>query len=158
MRYSYCWRMSPSEFWRVAKPHAELDSDPVVGRYHQYIAVTGTVDYVFDNRGSPFGYHDGTTFQAYDSSKAVTVHLPLGFDAPTLGEGGTWAGRAIRWEQIGSNDTVVFLDYILDASFGRFTGASVGGLVVGAMGCLIFGLYLRRWLRERRALSAQSSE
>jgi hypothetical protein len=33
----------------------------------------------------------------------------------------------------------------------RFHGASIAGIVVGAMGCFIFGLYLRRWLRERKA-------
>jgi hypothetical protein len=27
----------------------------------------------------------------------------------------------------------------------------VACLVVGAMGCFVFGLYLRRWLRERKA-------
>ena len=33
----------------------------------------------------------------------------------------------------------------------RFHPASVAGIVVGAMGCFIFGLYLRAWLRERKA-------
>ncbi|MHC5058658.1 MAG: hypothetical protein ACYTKD_28705 [Planctomycetota bacterium] len=33
--------------------------------------------------------------------------------------------------------------------------SAVAGLVVGAMGCFIFGLYLRRWLRERKALASQ---
>jgi hypothetical protein len=28
-------------------------------------------------------------------------------------------------------------------------------LVIGAMGVFIFGLYLRRWLRERKALASQ---
>ncbi len=37
----------------------------------------------------------------------------------------------------------------------RLTGASVGGLAVGAMGCFIFGLYLRRWLGERKALAGE---
>jgi hypothetical protein len=37
----------------------------------------------------------------------------------------------------------------------RFHPASVAGLVVGAMGCFIFGLYLRSWLRERKALASQ---
>jgi hypothetical protein len=32
----------------------------------------------------------------------------------------------------------------------RFTGESIAGLVVGAMGVFIFGLYLRRWVRERK--------
>ncbi|MHC5053661.1 MAG: hypothetical protein ACYTKD_02965 [Planctomycetota bacterium] len=39
-----------------------------------------------------------------------------------------------------------------DMTASRFTGASVAGLVVGAMGRFIFGLYLRGWLRERPAL------
>ena len=38
---------------------------------------------------------------------------------------------------------------IVDTAASRFHPASVAGLVVGAMGCFIFGLYLRRWLRER---------
>jgi len=39
----------------------------------------------------------------------------------------------------------------VDGTRSRLHGASVGGLAVGAMGCYIFGLYLRRWLRERKA-------
>jgi len=37
---------------------------------------------------------------------------------------------------------------VLSASVVRF---AVDGLVVGAMGVFIFGLYLRRWVKERRA-------
>ena len=33
--------------------------------------------------------------------------------------------------------------------------AAAPGFVVGAMGCLIFGLYLRRWLIDRKALAGQ---
>ena len=33
----------------------------------------------------------------------------------------------------------------------------VRGLAVGAMGCFIFGLYLRRWLGERKALAGDRS-
>jgi hypothetical protein len=32
----------------------------------------------------------------------------------------------------------------------RFTGASVAGLVVGAMGAFVFAVALRHWLGERR--------
>jgi hypothetical protein len=32
----------------------------------------------------------------------------------------------------------------------RFTGASIAGLVVGAMGCFVFTVALRHWLGERR--------
>ena len=40
--------------------------------------------------------------------------------------------------------------FAIDASASRLRPESTAGLVVGAMGVFIFGLYLRRWLRERR--------
>jgi hypothetical protein len=40
---------------------------------------------------------------------------------------------------------------IIDTTASRFHPASVAGLVVGAMGAFIFSLYLRSWLRERKA-------
>ncbi|MHC4250321.1 MAG: hypothetical protein ACYS9X_14430, partial [Planctomycetota bacterium] len=43
----------------------------------------------------------------------------------------------------------------LNATASRVTGESIAGLAVGAMGSLIFGLYLRAWLRERKALARQ---
>jgi hypothetical protein len=41
----------------------------------------------------------------------------------------------------------------IDTTASRFHSASVAGLVIGAMGCFIFGLYLRRWLCDRKALA-----
>lgn len=38
----------------------------------------------------------------------------------------------------------------VDETRSRWTGASVAGLVVGAMGAFIFALHLRRWLGVRR--------
>ena len=37
---------------------------------------------------------------------------------------------------------------------GRFHGASIAGLIVGAFGSLVFALYLRQWLLARKATSA----
>jgi hypothetical protein len=37
----------------------------------------------------------------------------------------------------------------------RVHPASVAGIIVGAMGCFIFGLYLRRWLIERKAVASE---
>jgi len=42
---------------------------------------------------------------------------------------------------------------VVDTTASRFHPASIAGLVVGAMGVFVFGLYLRRWLDERRAVS-----
>jgi len=44
----------------------------------------------------------------------------------------------------------VFEDFMVDTTASRFHPASIAGLVVGAMGCFIFGLYLRAWLRARK--------
>ncbi len=41
-------------------------------------------------------------------------------------------------------------DGYVNALSGRFTGASVAGLVVGAMGVLVVTVALRHWLGERR--------
>jgi hypothetical protein len=41
---------------------------------------------------------------------------------------------------------------------GRFHPGTIAGLVVGAMGVFIFGLYLRAWLRERKALASQPGQ
>ncbi|MHC4249526.1 MAG: hypothetical protein ACYS9X_10410 [Planctomycetota bacterium] len=46
----------------------------------------------------------------------------------------------------------------VDTAASRFTGASIAGLVVGAMGCFIFGLYLRARLRERKAFASQPGQ
>jgi len=45
--------------------------------------------------------------------------------------------------------------YLLDTTACRFHPASVAGLVVGTMGCFIFGLYLRKWFIDRKALASQ---
>jgi len=46
---------------------------------------------------------------------------------------------------------------MVDASASRFHPASVGGLLVGMMGYLVFRLYLFAWLRERKALAGETS-
>jgi hypothetical protein len=38
----------------------------------------------------------------------------------------------------------------IDTTASRFTGASVAGLVIGAMGASVFAVALRHWLGERR--------
>jgi len=40
----------------------------------------------------------------------------------------------------------------------RLTGSSVGGIAVGVMGCLVFGLYLRAWLSESKALAGEPQQ
>jgi hypothetical protein len=65
--------------------------------------------------------------------------------------------RGRYWRNPSTEDELVGLPGLRIAA-SRFTGASVAGLVVGAMGCFIFGLYLRAWLRERKALASQPGQ
>ncbi len=45
---------------------------------------------------------------------------------------------------------IPFLGPFIDTTTSRFTGASIAGLVVGAMGMFVFSVALRHWLGERR--------
>ena len=64
---------------------------------------------------------------------------------------GTTRGRVVIGDSMGS----AFL--CIDATASRWTGASVAGLAVGAMGVFVFCVALRNWLRERAALTERSS-
>jgi hypothetical protein len=62
-------------------------------------------------------------------------------------------GRVVRHE--GKRWTYA----LVDTTASRFHPASVAGLVVGAMGAFVFGLYLRRWMKERgKSLTAEGAE
>ena len=64
--------------------------------------------------------------------------------------GGLWYGRLLEgrpWQGKASG-------LYLDGCASRFHPASVAGLIVGTMGVLVFGIVLRRWLRERRSVRA----
>jgi hypothetical protein len=46
----------------------------------------------------------------------------------------------------------------VDGTVSRFTGASIAGLVVGAMGVFVFTVALRHWLNQRRTFGVQTAE
>ena len=76
---------------------------------------------------------------------ATTVSEGAGLSARDV------AGRAYAMDISSHSYIGEILGFEFFTTASRFTGASVAGLVVGAMGCFIFGLYLRRWLRERNS-------
>ena len=53
---------------------------------------------------------------------------------------------------------VIFDGPIIDTTASRFTGASIAGLVVGAMGVFVFAVALRHWLNQRGAFHVQTAE
>jgi hypothetical protein len=68
-------------------------------------------------------------------------------------EGLPVAGRYWDYERV---PTGVLVPTLYTAP--RVHPASIGGLVVGAMGVFIFGLFLRRWLIERKALASPPAQ
>jgi hypothetical protein len=85
--------------------------------------------------------------------RTVWVETPVGTDWPSAADfAGVGRVTGDPLEVSGSTcstmDDVQYGVYI-DTGASRLHPASVAGLAVGAMGCAVFGLYLRRWLRER---------
>jgi hypothetical protein len=86
---------------------------------------------------------DGLVYGRLGAAR-FTVVLPADEGEADAGSERTYVGR-LRYE-----GTPRWFCLVLDTTASRFAEATVAGLVVGAMGCFIFGLYLRAWLRERK--------
>ncbi|MHC4252311.1 MAG: hypothetical protein ACYS9X_24600 [Planctomycetota bacterium] len=136
MRYSYCYDATPGQIsatWGRSAHSPWLDS---------YIAVTGV------HAVTP----KGRSYILDEMNREINVGLRTGSNTPlpssvsaegqTTGNVNTWRGRFVL-------EGTSFAYF--DPDGGRLHPASIAGLVVGAMGVFIFGLYLRRWLRERKA-------
>ena len=165
MRYSYAWGVTPSVLIRDSE---DADSSPWHGAYISLCGDVWEAGVPCDSlprrywglqvgegqrkvrlsraHAPPGGsFHDLPASARYADSVNVGMYAQqregLQFDGP-------WLGRV---------DVSSHMIHV-DTEDGRFTGESVAGLVVGAMGCFIFGLYLRAWLRERKALASQPEQ
>ncbi|MHC4251532.1 MAG: hypothetical protein ACYS9X_20630 [Planctomycetota bacterium] len=81
-----------------------------------------------------------------DHTPSIYIVLPVG--ARVAAEQ-FFRGRVRAAMFIADRDGSTFSTLAVDAAASRFTGESVAGLVVAAMGTFVFTLYLRKWLRER---------
>jgi hypothetical protein len=140
MRYSYCWEIRPRTFVRaISEPDERY---PLRDRY---ICLRATVVDTAENHGPITSRY---------------VRLLADIDDPNL----QWAWYSDEPIALGTTKHRCRIRHTrhghseVDAPAGRFTSASIAGLVVGAMGCFIFGLYLRGWLRERKALARQPGQ
>ncbi len=61
-----------------------------------------------------------------------------------------FVGRFIRHDGLPGGSETPLQHVVVDTTASRFTGASIAGLVVGAMGVFVFAVALRHWLGERR--------
>jgi hypothetical protein len=116
----------------------------------RYVRVEGRVSDILDRsrltalRGSP-GIIITGDYVKLSGIEHLMVYFPDGSALPAMGEQVTYSGRLKQ----------SFVGRILLTSASRFKGESIAGLVVGAMGIFIFGLYLRAWLRERNTLASE---
>ncbi|MHC4251446.1 MAG: hypothetical protein ACYS9X_20190 [Planctomycetota bacterium] len=80
----------------------------------------------------PIGVHEPTDASVLNSGPEPNTLLPHVYGRVSLGD--VEPGKVT-----------------IDSRASRFHPASIAGIVVGAMGIFVFGLYLRRWVKERRA-------
>ena len=157
MRYSYAWDVTPPDLYDVRQA-------PMHIYVHQpwrdaYVTVWPTDGSHFVSE-DPVEMRSGrwTDADAYVSTRQGDIALvghPLfvrrrsetDHSVPAREQ---YAGR-IAAVNTGFGRHVV----LVEATASRFHPASIAGLVVGAMGVFIFSLYLRGWLRERKALASQ---
>ena len=137
MRYSYAWEVTPE---RPAPPATSLNLNDWPDE--RYCMVRG---FQFSWRYKELWGTDGgcRALRAPDAHRVVVLLPDL---APQ--ENDQRSSYVGRFALYGDPDSRILA---LRTTASRFHPASIAGLVVGAMGCFIFGLYLRRWLRERRA-------
>ena len=146
MRYSYCWDVTLLD---TMGEHPRSVAGPLDGRY---ALIRGRVRRVVS--GVP------RTTRGPDSLYPVktVAHLPWILDLDSLHGTISVRVRAPYKRRFERGSELVLLGRLrqtggslsLDKTASRFHGASVAGLVVGAMGVFVFTVALRHWLGERR--------
>ncbi|MHC4503055.1 MAG: hypothetical protein ACYTFI_07110 [Planctomycetota bacterium] len=152
MRYSYCWDVEPRDLW-VEADESERDSAGYIFEGPSGTGRVFTLNPFFRDayvRVHSVCLDDARTYDRHETYDAIGKE-PFGVDLkmsdttrPLLnGEMVNMAGRFTL-----SPDDLT--GPYVDVGASRFTGASIAGLLVGAMGVFVFTVALRHWLGERR--------
>ncbi len=151
MRYSYCWEVKLDEFWHGERNDNQPDR-PVTPDYHlldRYIRTRIRVGESWSvgtrrgGRGSFYHVH-------YVLDGRGPAHLLYGGADDLAGSEITVEGRACQLPEDVRPGIPIETWPSIDTTASRFHGASIAGLVVGAMGVFVFTVALRHWLGERR--------
>ncbi len=141
MRYSYCWE--------AAAPAMAANERSWVLRYVQFSPEDVKRNFKPSYDGTPLLRFREPVAGCRGEDTTVTVRLwPRGVASASRARGRLSAPRYFPRVNHHSGSADTFWDLNLRAS--RFHGASVAGLVVGAMGVFVFTVALRHWLGERR--------
>jgi hypothetical protein len=147
MRYSYAWDMS------VCDDESALRK--VCVKYGVYGEIRGTVTKVMSLDGKRHRYAVASDTRCgvrclFESDGPPCLFFPWKEERSDVGREVALKGRIVNGF---FKDLTGYTRYgpVILVRASRFHGGSIIGLAVGAMGCFIFGMYLRRWLRERRS-------
>ncbi|MHC4202895.1 MAG: hypothetical protein ACYSU0_23130 [Planctomycetota bacterium] len=145
--YSYAWNVAPREFWHGTPPSRRtfLRLEPVEPPARARMSLVGTYVRVRGTYRELWLGNELDHVQDPDDADAfVRVRMPDGHEVGE-GEAVVLSGRVSRGPHEGDEFSMQ-----VDVGASRFTGASVAGLVVGAMGVFVFTVALGHWLRESR--------
>jgi hypothetical protein len=138
MRYSYAWPIAIAD---VYAPHSYENADGTWAGF--LLEVRGL--FVVTDDGCPL-IMDARNLGG-DEGVCIGVVLPASGPMPEHRREARLVGR------IGYRPKDGFPSFLsLDTTASRFRGASITGLVVGAMGVFVFVMCLRTWVKERSAL------
>jgi hypothetical protein len=151
MRYSYCWQVGSPE---LDDPFAYSSGAWPVGAYVEVLGRLESREFTPD---PDTGQWRVIATNSIDRFMAVRV-VGRGRPPEPLADGMRRLRGRVHTIQFPSADNQFGAIHRVDTDDSRLHGASVAGLVVGAMGVFIFGLYLRRWLSERKALARQPGQ
>ena len=135
MRYSYAWGVRPGDLWVLDRVGSRADS-AYAGRYVTL-------------RGLLVRNYGEAVFMECGTGHVVTASLPGGQELAQTADGeASVSGRVSR------NDypKTYYIFPFVDVAASRLHGASITGLIVGAMGVAVFVMCLRTWVKERNAL------
>jgi len=155
VRYSYVWEVTPDSFWVRSVRRPDGDDSPTevdpsfIGRY---VRIRGELTAAVVTAPD-----DKKEYALSGSYWFVHVRVPSTWE---IGERAyteaTFTGRACAsrpgWgvEPANSREWASVVSPFVDTTASRLHGASIAGLVVGAMGVFVFTVALRHWLGERR--------
>ena len=176
MRYSYCWDVAPGQLAgsRTSARESKWDGcyvtfQSVPRDLNAFSLSNDPLDCIFiRGQVGVFSDEHGTALELPSQR-----HSDLGWDGTLDGlpvlrpaeAAGVSSGELVSWSGRASYLDGVFTDIrglgpvviVIDPTASPWTGASIAGLVVGAMGVFVFSVALRHWLREHRAAVAQAA-
>jgi hypothetical protein len=146
MRFSYPWQVPSDSFYDFESWNHAPSTAPPPNRalLERYVELRGAA---YDPRTNRPGLEEAAARSIRVDSCASWVLLTDRAAADdAIGRKVVLTGRVLP----AKGHAGAGYPFIVDTTASRFHGASIAGLVVGAMGVFVFTIALQHWLKERR--------